>query len=401
MPQALDVLLFSEVGCEGLDYQFCDCMINYDLPWNPMRIEQRIGRIDRNGQQSESVSIYNLITPGTVDADIYDRCLWRIGVFDHELGANEDILGEIVREIENIAQDFGLTEEERRVKLEQLADNQIRLLQEQRRLEEQQADLLGIRLPTDRIRQEIEESTSFWLEPTALQNLVEKYLRMHSEKDQNFVLGERALKTLRLSQELRLKLLDDLRALGCQTTFVYREWEKWLKGGNPLLTITFDQDAANEHRDAVLITPVHPLVRQAAQAFRLNERVVTAAEVEVEDENLVEGIYPFALYQWQFRGMRDDLAIRAVTQIPKLNNRLTELLARGQSKDIDTGQWLDDNTAAVLEAMHYSLWSQAREEHVDWTRKRSEHRRQSLETSHRCEYPTHAYFTNRQCSSRL
>lgn len=36
--EALDVLLFSEVGCEGLDYQFCDCMINYDLPWNPMRV---------------------------------------------------------------------------------------------------------------------------------------------------------------------------------------------------------------------------------------------------------------------------------------------------------------------------------------------------------------------------
>ena len=380
-PQALDVLLFSEVGCEGLDYQFCDCIVNYDLPWNPMRIEQRIGRIDRNGQQSESVSIYNLITPGTVDADIYDRCLWRIGVFDHELGANEEILGEIAREIENIAQDFGLSEEERRVKLEQLADNQIRLLQEQRRLEEQQADLFGIRLPTDRMRQEIEESTSFWLQPTALQNLVEKYLRMHSEKDQSFVLGERPLKTLRLSQELRLKLLDDLRALGRQTTFVYREWENWLKGGNPLLTITFDQDAANEHRDAVLITPVHPLVRQAAQAFHLSERVVTA--VEVEDEDLAEGIYPFALYQWQFRGMRDDLAIRAVTQIPKLNNRLTELLAHGQSKDIDPGQWLDDTTAALLEDMHYSLWHQAREEHVDWTRKRSEHRRQSLETSHR------------------
>ena len=82
----LDVLLFSEVGCEGLDYQFCDCIVNYDLPWNPMRVEQRIGRIDRNGQQSESVAIVNLITPGTVDADIYERCLLRIGVFRACLG---------------------------------------------------------------------------------------------------------------------------------------------------------------------------------------------------------------------------------------------------------------------------------------------------------------------------
>ena len=49
-PEAIHVLLFSEVGSEGLDYQFCDGIVNYDLPWNPMRIEQRIGRIDRRGQ---------------------------------------------------------------------------------------------------------------------------------------------------------------------------------------------------------------------------------------------------------------------------------------------------------------------------------------------------------------
>lgn len=59
---ALDILLFTEVGCEGLDYQFCDFMINYDLPWNPMAIEQRIGRIDRRGQKSDTVIICNLVT---------------------------------------------------------------------------------------------------------------------------------------------------------------------------------------------------------------------------------------------------------------------------------------------------------------------------------------------------
>src|SRR5205807_4427262 len=88
-PDALDVLLSSEVGCEGLDYQFCDCLVNYDIPWNPMRVEQRIGRIDRYGQKSEKVLIYNFITPGTVDADIYERCLLRIGIFNQALGGSE------------------------------------------------------------------------------------------------------------------------------------------------------------------------------------------------------------------------------------------------------------------------------------------------------------------------
>jgi SNF2 family DNA or RNA helicase len=51
------ILLSSEVGSTGLDMQFCDRMVNYDLPWNPMVIEQRIGRIDRIGQQSEIINI--------------------------------------------------------------------------------------------------------------------------------------------------------------------------------------------------------------------------------------------------------------------------------------------------------------------------------------------------------
>ena len=143
---AIDVMLFSEVGCEGLDYQFCDGMINYDLPWNPMRIEQRIGRIDRRGQKSNVVVIYNLITPNTVDADIYSRCLLRIGVFEQSIGDCEEILGNIHREIKNIAENLNLSDKDRRIKFEQLADNEVRLIQEQRILEDREHELFGIRL---------------------------------------------------------------------------------------------------------------------------------------------------------------------------------------------------------------------------------------------------------------
>src|SRR6185437_5146388 len=118
---AIDVMLSSEVGCEGLDFQFCDLLVNYDLPWNPMRIEQRIGRIDRYGQKSESIAIVNFVTPGTVDADIYERCLWRIGVFQHSIGGNEEILGDITKELHDIAESFTLTDEERERRLRQLA----------------------------------------------------------------------------------------------------------------------------------------------------------------------------------------------------------------------------------------------------------------------------------------
>ena len=98
-------------------------MINYDLPWNPMRIEQRIGRIDRRGQKSEAVNIYNIITADTVDADIYSRCLMRIGIFERSIGECEEVLGAIGAQIEQIAVNTALTDEERRLMLEHMADN--------------------------------------------------------------------------------------------------------------------------------------------------------------------------------------------------------------------------------------------------------------------------------------
>jgi superfamily II DNA/RNA helicase len=67
------VLLSSEVGSEGIDLQFCRVVVNYDLPWNPMRVEQRIGRIDRVGQKAERLIIVHFKVKGTVEERLYDR----------------------------------------------------------------------------------------------------------------------------------------------------------------------------------------------------------------------------------------------------------------------------------------------------------------------------------------
>lgn len=88
----IHILLSSKVGSEGLDMQFCNSMVNYDLPWNPMDIEQRIGRIDRFGQQSEVVNIYSMVVAGSIQEDIYERLLTRIGIFKGTIGDMEAIL---------------------------------------------------------------------------------------------------------------------------------------------------------------------------------------------------------------------------------------------------------------------------------------------------------------------
>jgi len=314
MPQdqneALDILLFSEIGCEGLDYQFCDCIVNYDLPWNPMRVEQRIGRIDRKGQKSEKVAIFNLITPGTVDADIYERCLLRIGVFNNALGGSEEILGEITREIRNIAENLSLTEEDRGLKFQQLADNKIRLIQEQEDLEQKQLELFGIRLPEDLMKKEIEEASSFWLSSASVRRLITLYLQQTCGKEQEFILGEKPLKTLRLSQESRSILLRDFQKLPRQNTTAYREWENWLKGSVQHQLVTFESECAMQHPEALFIMPLHPLVKQAAMAFDTSNRVVTS--LEVQSKEFPAGDYKFAIYQWQFHGIKEDLILRPV-----------------------------------------------------------------------------------------
>ena len=374
----LDVLLFSEIGCEGLDYQFCDCIVNYDLPWNPMRVEQRIGRIDRNGQQSETVAIVNLITPGTVDADIYERCLVRIGVFNSALGSNEEILGEITREIKNIAENYSLTEEDRRAKLQQLADNKIRLVQEQDKLEQKQMELFGIRLPEDQMKKEIEDASSFWLSPTSLQRLVALYLQRKCGEAHAFILGERPLKTLRLSQDARNILLRDFRQLPRQNTTAYRDWENWLKGGDPHLSITFESDCATQYPKAAFVMPLHPLVKQAAKSLDTKERVVVSLKTQTNE--VPAGRYEFAIYQWRFQGIREDLMLKPIASLEAVTPHLSHLLEK--TVDADNKK---RSTAAVwdeLDAHHYKLWSEERTDHQQRNQELAKYRKESLSTSH-------------------
>lgn len=377
----LDVLLFSEIGCEGLDYQFCDCIVNYDIPWNPMRIEQRIGRIDRKGQKSESVAIFNLITPGTVDADIYERCLVRIGVFNNALGGSEEILGEITREIISIAENFSLSEQERGIKLQQLADNKIRLIQEQEELEQRQFELFGIHFPEAQIKKEIEEASSFWLSPNSILRLTVLYLQRICGAGQDYILGDSPLKTLRLSQEARSTLLGDLQKLSRQNTSSYREWENWLKGGNPHLLVTFESDCASQYPESAFIMPLHPIVKQAAMSYDKSKRVITTLKVKCKEVSA--GTYEFAIYQWQFHGIREDLVLKPVASSETITGHLAQLLERVEEAQTKEAYPTDSSKWSSLDDQHYKLWSEARKKHRQRTHELAEYRRESLITSHR------------------
>ncbi|OXM84078.1 DEAD/DEAH box helicase [Paenibacillus rigui] len=85
------VLVATEAGGEGINLQFCHHMINFDLPWNPMRVEQRIGRVHRLGQQDD-VKIYNLSTKGTIEEYILSLLHEKINMFELVIGELDTIL---------------------------------------------------------------------------------------------------------------------------------------------------------------------------------------------------------------------------------------------------------------------------------------------------------------------
>ena len=86
------ILLCTETAAESLNLQFCSAVVNYDIPWNPMRLEQRIGRIDRIGQESPSVRVVNLFYKDTVEHDAYKAMEDRIEQFQANVGALQPIL---------------------------------------------------------------------------------------------------------------------------------------------------------------------------------------------------------------------------------------------------------------------------------------------------------------------
>lgn len=95
------VLISTQAGGEGRNFQFCHYLVNYDLPWNPMRVEQRIGRLDRIGQESV-VHVFNLFAEDTIEERVLDVLEKRINAFEDTVGGLDPILGETEGDLREI-----------------------------------------------------------------------------------------------------------------------------------------------------------------------------------------------------------------------------------------------------------------------------------------------------------
>ncbi len=147
------ILVSTETGSEGRNLQFCSHLVNYDLPWNPMRIEQRIGRIHRLGQERD-VRIYNLSAAGTVEAYILELLDAKINMFQLVVGELDMILGNLdqKKDFEELVMDIwaqATDETDLRRRLDHLGEQLIEAKKHYQAVKELDERLLGELLPDE------------------------------------------------------------------------------------------------------------------------------------------------------------------------------------------------------------------------------------------------------------
>jgi len=264
------ILLSSEVGSTGLDMQFCDRMVNYDLPWNPMVVEQRIGRIDRIGQQAEIINIFNFIYKGTIEEQIYHRLYDRIGLFRESLGNLDEILGNkelfIEGEIEKLyKQNLSNTEIEERLDRIAAAIERNRL--DLHRIDEGLKDSFSNDLYFENEIQLIEKNKQYLTEI----DLIEFIERIISNKLTTLTLVQNKENPLifEISQPqediLFDFILENYDSLNIELVNIFRTFK--IKNRGKLIKCTFNQDYAFNHKNVEYISAYHPLINAISNYF--------------------------------------------------------------------------------------------------------------------------------------
>ena len=303
---AIRVLLSSEVGSEGLDLQFASAVVNYDLPWNPMVVEQRIGRIDRIGQAAPRIVILNLVAADTIEDRILCRLYERIGIFKESVGEIDPILGETVENLASQAIRGELSEEEQRTRVNESAD----AMKDQRLEAETLASSTDSLMAADQsFLDEIEGLVGRRKIPsgTELHAYVAGFLSSRfagSRFPKNLITGVADISTPPGVGKL---VLDT-----CSSDPEGVRFGRMLETGSA--KATFDQDAALKHANAELLHSRHPLVR-AVTNERERQSSTRSFALMLEPSNLIgaaerlEGDYAFEVHLFDSKGVRPRVSL--------------------------------------------------------------------------------------------
>lgn len=274
----VQILLSSEVGSEGLDLQFCDAMVNYDLPWNPMVVEQRIGRIDRVGQKSKKISIYNLIISNTIEEKILNRLYDRINLFKESIGDLEEILGEnenyneLIRSGIEKLYSTRLTDEEQNLifaEIQRAFENERQTL-EKIKIELNEAFANDLHFQNE--INEIEQNQKY-LTNNEIVKYIESILRIEMSSIHLEHINENLSKLLIPSNSSTLifdfiEKYKDSSNINPELDNLYRKFKSKYYGES-YIEITFNQNFAFNNKSAEYISAFHPFVNAITNYFCL------------------------------------------------------------------------------------------------------------------------------------
>jgi hypothetical protein len=306
------ILVSTEVAAEGVDLQFCKVLVNYDLPWNPTKIEQRIGRIDRLGQMSEKIYIWNLFFADSIDDQIVSRLLTRLRIFEQALGESEAIVGEEVRKLEGRLFSGQLTAAEAAVRIDAaaLALENVRIQRDE--LERNAPHMMA---HGQRIIEKIDAARALSQRITEDDLIV--YVRDYLD---NYGQGHRFEQQLDDATRTVIQLPADMcAAFGEFLKDRNMMGKSSLSDGHAHECHFFNRISSPIRRNGETVHQFHPLIRFIANDLRARgENFYPLVALQLESRSspylLRSAIYAFVVYRWSFSGLKDDemLATEAI-----------------------------------------------------------------------------------------
>jgi hypothetical protein len=343
------ILLSSEVGSEGLDMQFCNSMVNYDLPWNPMVVEQRIGRIDRFGQQSPTVNIYNIIVADSIQEDIYIRLLDRIGIFRGTIGDMEAILDaplerggsvtiqDIYNKLEKELYTSRLTEEERKKKI---AEIELAVANEKESIKHLEEGLDNALTNDAYFKDEINriQNNNAYVTEIELRNYLESAIRQELTTC-SLVKVEKDVYELQLpmsNPRILQNFLTQYQSGGEENATMFRQFKREIED-KLTIRMTFNQQKAYDNSKLLFMNIYHPIIQACLNYFhRYDDAAKTSfCYALTNDELLQKGMsYYLIVYQMSMT--------RKVLGVPKHTETLLPLLYSVKEQSIIKGEDLVD-----------------------------------------------------------
>lgn len=343
------ILLSSEVGSEGLDMQFCNSMVNYDLPWNPMVVEQRIGRIDRFGQKSPTVNIYNIIVADSIQEDIYIRLLDRIGIFRGTIGDMEAILDaplerggnvtiqDVYNKLEKELYTSRLTEEEKRRKI---AEIELAVANEKESIKHLEEGLDNALTNDAYFRDEINriQNNNAYVTEIELRNYLESVIRQELTTC-SLEKVERDIYELQLplsNPRILLNFLTQFQPNGEENATLFRQFKREIED-KLSIRMTFNQQTAYDNSKLLFMNIYNPIIQACLNYFiKHDDESKTSFCYALTNDDLLQKDSSYYLIVYQMS------VTRKVLGVPKRTETLLPLLYHVNTQSIVTDEEIID-----------------------------------------------------------